>query len=58
MQGKLYREKAAGNPNPGGIALVLGADNQISVAALDVLPKLHCLVKWCCPSAAHAQLWW
>jgi hypothetical protein len=39
-QGKLYRDKAAGNPGPGGIALVLGAGNQISVAALDILHKL------------------
>lgn len=41
-QGELYRHKAAGEGDvgPGRVALVLGAGNQVSVAALDILHKL------------------
>uniref|UniRef100_A0A1D2A582 Aldehyde dehydrogenase domain-containing protein n=1 Tax=Auxenochlorella protothecoides TaxID=3075 RepID=A0A1D2A582_AUXPR len=40
-QGALYARKAAGVPGPdAGVALVLGAGNQVSVAACDILHKL------------------
>jgi hypothetical protein len=39
-QGRLYRELAAGRAGDGGVALVLGAGNQLPVVALDVLHKL------------------
>ena len=39
-QGKLYRDKAAGAVGEGGVALVLGAGNQLPVVALDILYKL------------------
>lgn len=39
-QGRIYREKAAGNARPGRVALVLGAGNISSIAPLDVVHKL------------------
>ena len=39
-QGALYRSKAAGQGGQGGVGLVLGAGNQLPVAALDILHKL------------------
>ena len=39
-QGRIYREKASGNRGEGAVALVLGAGNEVSVAAGDVLHKL------------------
>ncbi|KAI8465000.1 MAG: Aldehyde/histidinol dehydrogenase [Monoraphidium minutum] len=40
-QGEVYRRKAEGAPLHGGrVALVLGAGNQVSVVALDILYKL------------------
>lgn len=39
-QGKLYRDKAAGQGSEGGICVVLGAGNQSSIAPMDVLYKL------------------
>uniref|UniRef100_A0A7R9VA42 Aldehyde dehydrogenase domain-containing protein n=1 Tax=Chlamydomonas euryale TaxID=1486919 RepID=A0A7R9VA42_9CHLO len=39
-QGKLYRDKASGKSGSGGVALVLGAGNQVGVVILDVLHKL------------------
>ncbi len=39
-QGKIYREKAAGKGGAGGISVVLGAGNQSSIPAMDVLYKL------------------
>ncbi len=39
-QGRLYREKAAGNGGNGGVCVVLGAGNQSSIGPMDVLYKL------------------
>lgn len=39
-QGELYRHKAEGTAGEGGVALVLGAGNQLPVVALDILHKL------------------
>src|SRR5690606_29141913 len=39
-QGKLYREKAAGKAQPGGVGLVLGAGNVASIGPMDALYKL------------------
>ncbi|KAF5828342.1 Aldehyde/histidinol dehydrogenase [Dunaliella salina] len=39
-QGKVYREKKEGNASKGGLALVLGAGNQLCVVFLDLLHKL------------------
>jgi hypothetical protein len=39
-QGRIYREKAAGNFPPGKLALVLGGGNVSSIAPLDLLHKL------------------
>lgn len=39
-QGRIYREKAAGKPGKGGVSVVLGAGNQSSIPAMDVLYKL------------------
>lgn len=39
-QGELYRRKAEGAAGSGGVALVLGAGNQLPVVALDILHKL------------------
>lgn len=39
-QGEVYRNKAAGVKKEGGVALVLGGGNQISVVGLDILYKL------------------
>ena len=39
-QGKVYREKRAGNGGNGGLCVVLGAGNQSSIAPMDVLYKL------------------
>ena len=40
MQGGIYRTKAKGIKSPGGVSLVLGAGNQASVVAGDILFKL------------------
>lgn len=40
LQGRLYREKAAGGGGEGGVGLVLGAGNQVAVVVLDILHKL------------------
>ncbi|TVQ97974.1 MAG: aldehyde dehydrogenase family protein [Deltaproteobacteria bacterium] len=39
-QGRLYREKRAGNVSEGGVALVLGAGNVASIGPMDALYKL------------------
>jgi acyl-CoA reductase-like NAD-dependent aldehyde dehydrogenase len=39
-RGRIYREKAAGRPGTGGVALVLGAGNVSSIPALDLVHKL------------------
>lgn len=39
-QGQIYRDKRAGKPGEGGVSAVLGAGNQSSIAAMDVLYKL------------------
>jgi len=39
-QGRIYREKAAGNLGEGGVSVVLGAGNQSSIPPMDVLYKL------------------
>jgi hypothetical protein len=39
-QGRIYREKAAGNAGSGGVSVVLGAGNQSSIPPMDVLYKL------------------
>jgi len=39
-QGRIYREKAAGEGGDGGISVVLGAGNQSSIPPMDVLYKL------------------
>lgn len=39
-QGELYQRKAEGTAGSGGVALVLGAGNQLPVVALDILHKL------------------
>lgn len=39
-QGHIYREKAAGKGGSGGVCVVLGAGNQSSIPAMDVLYKL------------------
>ncbi|NCG19829.1 MAG: NAD-dependent aldehyde dehydrogenase, partial [Rhodobacterales bacterium] len=39
-QGKIYREKDAGETGDGGISVVLGAGNQSSIPPMDVLYKL------------------
>mmetsp|Transcript_21429 Transcript_21429/g.59358 ORF Transcript_21429/g.59358 Transcript_21429/m.59358 type:complete len:591 (-) Transcript_21429:722-2494(-) len=39
-QGKVYREKREGKASKGGVALVLGAGNQMCVVFLDLLHKL------------------
>lgn len=39
-QGRVYREKAAGQAKPGAVALVLGAGNVASIGPMDALYKL------------------
>jgi acyl-CoA reductase-like NAD-dependent aldehyde dehydrogenase len=39
-QGKIYRDKAAGNGGQGGVSVVLGAGNQSSIPPMDVLYRL------------------
>lgn len=39
-QGRIYREKAAGNLGSGGVGLVLGAGNVASIGPMDALYKL------------------
>ena len=39
-QGRIYREKAAGQGGDGGLCVVLGAGNQSSIPPMDVLYKL------------------
>ena len=39
-QGRIYREKSAGNSGTGGLSVVLGAGNQSSIPPMDVLYKL------------------
>jgi acyl-CoA reductase-like NAD-dependent aldehyde dehydrogenase len=39
-QGRIYREKAEGKKGHGGVCVVLGAGNQTSIPAMDVLYKL------------------
>jgi len=39
-QGRIYREKAAGQMGTGGVSVVLGAGNQSSIPPMDVLYKL------------------
>ncbi len=40
-QGRIYRDKAAGENGSGGVALVLGAGNQASIGPMDLLYKLY-----------------
>jgi acyl-CoA reductase-like NAD-dependent aldehyde dehydrogenase len=39
-QGRIYRDKRAGQPGHGGVSVVLGAGNQSSIPPMDVLYKL------------------
>ena len=40
-QGRIYREKASGKKQEGGVGLVLGAGNQSSIGPMDLLYKLY-----------------